>query len=90
LLEHRWLAQYCANRFAHRGEPVDDLTQVAQLGLLKAVERFNPRYGVGFAAFAVPTMLGELKRHFRDATWPCVSPDGPVTSWARSPPRPTP
>jgi len=69
LLEHRWLANYCANRFAGRGEPLDDLVQVAQLGLLKAIERYDPDYGVSFAGFAVPTMLGEIKRHFRDATW---------------------
>jgi RNA polymerase sigma-B factor len=74
VLEHRRLAEYCAKRFAHRGEPVDDLFQVAQVGLLKAVERFNPHYGVDFASFAVPTMLGELKRHFRDATWPLRVP----------------
>src|SRR5690349_16688203 len=69
LLEHRWLAHYCANRFAGRGEPLDDLVQVAQLGMLKAIERYDPSYGVSFAGFAVPTMLGEIKRHFRDATW---------------------
>jgi RNA polymerase sigma-B factor len=69
LIEHRWLARYCANRFAGRGEPLDDLVQVAQLGMLKAIERYEPEYGVSFAGFAVPTMLGELKRHFRDSTW---------------------
>jgi RNA polymerase sigma-B factor len=74
VLEHRWLAEYCAHRFAHRGESVEDLVQVAHLGLVKAIERFNPHYGVGFAAFAVPTILGEIKRHFRDATWPVHVP----------------
>src|SRR3954449_10038325 len=69
LLEHRWLAHYCANRFAGRGEPLDDLVQVAQLGMLKAIERYDPDYGVSFPGFVVPTILGELKRHFRDATW---------------------
>ena len=69
LAEHRWLATYCANRFAGRGEPLDDLVQVAQLGMLKAIDRYDPSYGVSFAGFAVPTMLGEIKRHFRDATW---------------------
>jgi RNA polymerase sigma-B factor len=69
LLEHRWLAHYCASRFAGRGEPFDDLVQVAQLGMLKAIERFDPSFGVSFAGFATPTMLGEIKRHFRDATW---------------------
>jgi RNA polymerase sigma-B factor len=74
VLDHRWLAEHCARRFAHRGEPVDDLVQVAHVGLVKAVERFDPEYGVKFAAFAVPTILGELKRHFRDATWPLRVP----------------
>jgi len=69
LLEHRWIAHYCANRFAGRGEPLDDLVQVAQLGLLKAIDRYDPGYGVTFAGFAMPTVLGEIKRHFRDATW---------------------
>jgi len=69
LLEHRWLASYCASRFAGRGEPLDDLVQVAQLGMLKAIERYDPSFGVSFAGFAVPTMIGEIKRHFRDATW---------------------
>jgi len=69
LLEHRWLASYCAGRFAGRGEPLDDLVQVAQLGMLKAIDRYDPSFGVSFAGFAVPTMLGEIKRHFRDATW---------------------
>lgn len=66
---HHWLALTCANRFAKRGEPTDDLLQVAQLGVLKAVMRFDPDYGTSFAAFAMPTVLGELKRHFRDNTW---------------------
>src|SRR3954452_13846195 len=67
--EHRWVAIHCARRFDHRGEPVDDLIQVGQLGLLKAVERFDPEVGVSFASYAIPTVMGELRRHFRDATW---------------------
>lgn len=67
--EHRWLAVHCAQRFAHKGEPLDDLVQVAMLGILKAVERFDPDYGVVFSTFAVPTVVGELRRHFRDTTW---------------------
>src|SRR6478735_11769988 len=63
------IAQACARRFANRGEPLDDLEQVAMLGLVKAVERFDPKFGVPFAGFAVPTITGELRRHFRDATW---------------------
>src|SRR2546423_13255234 len=67
--EHRWVAVHCARRFDHRGEPLDDLIQVGQLGLLKAVERFDPDVGVSFASYAIPTGMGELRRHFRDATW---------------------
>ena len=72
--DHRWIALHCARRFARRGEPLDDLVQVAQLGLLKAVERFDPAYGVLFPTFAMPTVLGELRRHFRDHTWPVRVP----------------
>jgi RNA polymerase sigma-B factor len=67
--EHRWLAVHCARRFAGKGEPLDDLIQVAMLGVLKAVERFDPDYGATFATFAVPTITGEVRRHFRDTTW---------------------
>lgn len=72
--DHRWIAIHCARRFARRGEPLEDLVQVAQLGLLKAVERFDPEYGVLFPTFAMPTVLGELRRHFRDHTWPVRVP----------------
>jgi RNA polymerase sigma-B factor len=67
--EHRWLAVHCARRFAHKGEPLDDLIQVAMLGVLKAIDRFDPSYGVMFTTFGVPTIVGELRRHFRDKTW---------------------
>lgn len=66
---HRWLAVLAARRFAHRGEPMEDLVQVAQLGLLKAVERYDGERGVPFSSFAMPTVVGELRRHFRDRTW---------------------
>jgi RNA polymerase sigma-B factor len=69
VLEHRWIAYYCARRFARRGEPLDDLVQVAFVGVLKAVERFDPSRGIAFPGFAIPTALGELRRHFRDKTW---------------------
>jgi len=72
--DHRWIAIHCARRFSRRGEPLDDLLQVAQLGLLKAAERFDPSFGVAFPTFAVPTVLGELRRHFRDHTWPVRVP----------------
>lgn len=67
--EHRWIAIRGARRFEGRGEPLDDLVQVAMFGLLKAVERFDPDRGVAFPAFAMPTVVGELRRHFRDHTW---------------------
>ncbi len=67
--EHRGLSQQLARRFRGRGQSSDDLEQVAVLGLLKAVERFEPERGLAFTTFATPTILGELKRHFRDATW---------------------
>ena len=62
-------ADYLARRFANRGEPLDDLRQVALIGLVKSVERFDPDRGVSFTTFAVPTITGEIKRHFRDRTW---------------------
>jgi RNA polymerase sigma-B factor len=72
--DHRWIALHCARRFARRGEPLDDLLQVAQLGLVKAADRFDPSFGVMFPTFAMPTVLGELRRHFRDHTWPVRVP----------------
>ena len=69
VLRHRWIAVHCASRFSRRAVPFEDLVQVAQIGVLRAVERFDPDYGVQFATFAMPTVLGELRRHFRDATW---------------------
>ena len=63
------LARHLANRYAGRGEPADDLFQVASLGLIKAVDRYQADRGVEFAGFAIPTIAGEIKRHFRDRTW---------------------
>jgi RNA polymerase sigma-B factor len=63
------LARQLASRYRHAGEPLEDLVQVACIGLLKAVDRYDIERGSGFARYAVPTMLGELKRHFRDKGW---------------------
>ncbi|MFM8944885.1 MAG: SigB/SigF/SigG family RNA polymerase sigma factor [Actinomycetota bacterium] len=66
---HRALAEYLARRFAGRGENVDDLTQVAMIGLLNAIDRFDPEREVQFPTYAAVTIVGELKRHFRDKGW---------------------
>jgi RNA polymerase sigma-B factor len=63
------LARQLAARYRHAGESLEDLVQVASLGLLKAIDRYDPDRGEGFSRYAVPTMLGELKRHFRDKGW---------------------
>jgi RNA polymerase sigma-B factor len=66
---HTGLAHRLAGRFANRGEANDDLVQVAMLGLLKSIEGFDPDRGLRFSTYATPTILGELKRHFRDRGW---------------------
>jgi len=66
---HLGLAEQLARRFRNRGEPMDDLVQVARMGLLKAVDGFDPERGVEFGGYAVPTIVGEIKRHFRDKGW---------------------
>lgn len=63
------MAERLAGRFRNKGESADDLAQVAALGLVKAVDRFDPARGHAFASFAIPTVVGELKRHFRDHLW---------------------
>jgi RNA polymerase sigma-B factor len=63
------LAHRVAVRYGRRSEPFDDVLQVAALGLIKAIDRYDPDRGTAFSSFAVPTMLGEIKRHFRDCSW---------------------
>ena len=69
VMSHLNLVRFLANKFKNRGEPLDDLVQVGYLGLLKAIDRFDPDRGLEFTTFATPTILGEIKRHFRDKGW---------------------
>lgn len=66
---HLPLVHYLARRFRDRGEPHDDLVQVGTIGLIKAVDRFDPERGVQLVTYATPTILGEIRRHFRDKGW---------------------
>src|SRR5947208_3477715 len=70
------LVHQCARRYRHTKEPIEDLVQVASEGLLKALERFDADRGTAFTTYAVPTILGELKRYFRDSAWAVHVPRG--------------
>ena len=63
------LARQLARRYQRASEPLDDLLQVASMGLIKAIDRFDADREIAFSSYAVPTILGEIKRHFRDRTW---------------------
>jgi RNA polymerase sigma-B factor len=66
---HLPLVEHCARRFRNRGEPFEDLVQVGTIGLIKSVDRFEAERGVEFSTYATPTIIGEIKRHFRDKGW---------------------
>ena len=66
---HMGLVEHCARRFRNRGEPLEDLVQVGTIGLLKSIDRFDVERGVEFSTYATPTIIGEIKRHFRDKGW---------------------
>jgi RNA polymerase sigma-B factor len=69
IVSHLNLVRFLANKFKNRGEPMEDLVQVGSLGLIKAIDRFDPERGLEFTTFATPTIMGEIKRHFRDKGW---------------------
>ncbi len=77
------LVRSLARRFANRGEPLEDLEQVGFLGLIAAIERFDPARGLEFTTFATPTILGEIKRHFRDKSWAVRVPRRLQETYAR-------
>ncbi len=66
---HMPLVDHCARRFRNRGEPLEDLVQVGAIGLIKAIDRFDNERGIEFSTYATPTIIGEIKRHFRDKGW---------------------
>jgi RNA polymerase sigma-B factor len=66
---HLPLVDHCARRFLNRGEPFEDLVQVGTIGLIKSIDRFDNERGVAFSTYATPTILGEIKRYFRDKGW---------------------
>ncbi len=69
ILAHMNLVRYLARKFANRGEPLEDLIQVGMIGLINAIDRFDPDRGIRFATYATPTIVGEIRRHFRDKGW---------------------
>jgi RNA polymerase sigma-B factor len=69
ILAHMNLVRYLARKFGNRGEPLEDLIQVGTIGLINAIDRFDATRGIRFATYATPTILGEIRRHFRDRGW---------------------
>lgn len=69
VLSHQNLVRFLAGKFANRGEPLEDLVQVGMIGLINAIDRFDPDRGTKFSTYATPTIVGEIRRHFRDKSW---------------------
>lgn len=69
IVSHLNLVRFLASKFKNRGESLDDLIQVGTIGLIKAIDRFDPERGLEFTTYATPTIMGEIKRHFRDKGW---------------------
>ncbi len=69
IVSHLNLVRFLTSKFKNRGEPIEDLMQVGTIGLIKAIDRFDPARGLEFTTFATPTIMGEIKRHFRDKGW---------------------
>src|ERR687886_2623828 len=76
IARHMPLARRLAKRYRHTSEPLEDLVQVASMGLVMAADRYDPERGVPFTSFAVPTIAGELRRHIRDHAWAARVPRG--------------
>ncbi len=69
VIMHQNLVRFLAGKFANRGEPLEDLVQVGVIGLINAIDRFDPERGTKFSTYATPTIVGEIRRHFRDKAW---------------------
>jgi RNA polymerase sigma-B factor len=82
ILDHVGFVEALARRYADRGEPIEDLTQVGMVALVGAADRFDPARGVDFRSFAAPTVLGEIRRYFRDKAWAVRVPRGLKDDWA--------
>jgi RNA polymerase sigma-B factor len=83
ILDHVGFVEALARRYADRGEPVEDLTQVGMVALVGAADRFDPERGIDFRSFAAPTVLGEIRRYFRDKAWAVRVPRGLKDDWAQ-------
>ncbi len=82
ILDHVGFVEALARRYADRGEPLEDLTQVGMVALVGAADRFDPDRGIDFRSFAAPTVLGEIRRYFRDKAWAVRVPRGLKDDWA--------